>query len=172
MPAIDRDADEFERTDEKLKSWGYACRENSKALGLPTISAMSAISARMQSLDTQRKGARKTKRRRFKIKEKGAHGEPRYQKTAEGEQSPTRGGAPELQLSGEDMTIDKIVSRLPNWAKKCLYRSYMYNQPDRKAAEEMRMRVGEYSQRRRAAVEQVAIRLKQRYVSACSSREL
>ena len=137
----DREVSEFERTERRLLAWGYACRQNTEALGLPTISGMAQIIAHIKAETRKRRGVRRL--------------------TAKGKEKKSF-IRPELELSGDIMTVDMVVSKLPKWAKKCVFRSYLYSQPDRKAAEQLRMPIGEYAQRRRAAVEQVAIRLRQR----------
>ena len=137
---------EFERTEQRLISWGYACRQNSSALGLPTLSGMSGIIARLRAETRLRRGVRRKKGQQL---------------TAKGKESQSF-IRPKLELVGDNFIVDKAISRLPKWAKKCIFRSYMYGQPDRNAAEELRMRIGEYAQRRRAAVEQVAFGLRQR----------
>jgi hypothetical protein len=69
-----------------------------------------------------------------------------------------------LSLDTRIMEVDRLVRGLPNWAQQCVFRRYMYDQEDRPAAKELKMRVGEYTQRRRAAVELIADKLDERYI--------
>ncbi len=151
MTLTDPEADEFERTERRLTAWGYACRQNSTALGLPTLSGMSAAIDAVRAETRKRKGVRRTK------------GEP-VKLTANGKQTRSRVEV-RLVLNGDVASVDKAVSMLPKWAKKPIFRAYMYGQPDRIACDDLRMRKGEYIQRRRAAVELVAIQLGRRYIS-------
>ena len=57
--STDREADIFERTEQRLNEWGYACRENSKSLGLPTISGIARMIDHVRRQDRLEKTARK-----------------------------------------------------------------------------------------------------------------
>ena len=173
----------FERTEQRLIEWGMACRQNSQALGLPSISGMAVMIAHVRAETKRKKAARKNILR--KARKAWKSGDPPIDAklvaeefgyteenlTAKGKEKRSLSEA-SLLICSNDMQIDFIVANLANWAKKCIYRSYMYGQADRFAAEDLRMRGAEYTGRRRAAVEQVAIRLAQRYIRpSCETRD-
>ncbi len=180
----DKDADAFERTEKSLNDWGLACRASSAVLALPTISGIARMIAHVQAetaniekqINRQKKAIRKTLQKARKAWKEGdppidskliaeSLGYTEQSLTAQGKEKKKQTDIlSEMQLDSRSMQVDAIVSRLPNWANTCIVRSYQYGQKDRHAAGELRMRIGEYSQRRRAAVEQVAIKLKQRYI--------
>ncbi len=153
---IDRDADEFERTEDRLIAWGYICWETAKVNGCPGGAGLHSMIAHMQ---------RETRKHRKKRRKKGEDPPPVMACKQ------TRSFiTPQYGIGGDVLAVDKAISRLPNWAQKCIFRTYMYGQPDRIASKEMKMRIGEYSQRRRAAVELVAIALGRSYIGTSLPR--
>ena len=176
-------ADRFEQAESRLQEWGIACRHNSEVFGLPTISTMAATVAHIQAQERLRRGVRKRKLRKKHAQWK--EGDPpldpkevavvkgfaEVDLTASGKQ--TRSGEKKiaLALDSKTMEVDRIVTGLPKWAQKCIRRRYLFGQPDRIAADEMKMRVEEYAGRRRCAVEKVAERLAQRYSAPVSTRK-
>ena len=167
----------IEDTERDLTYWGWACRKNSETLGLPTISGLAQTIAHIRAQTRKQKGVRRNKLRgaRKALKRAGlpidakliaielgfADPEP----TAKGKQKQTF-IEPRLQLNSVAAQIDAIVGDLANWAQMCIRRSYQYGQADRFAAEDLRMPVGEYAQRRRAAIEMVAAKRIERYSAA------
>lgn len=149
MTLTDPEADEFERTEDRLIAWGYICWETAKVNGCPGGAGLHSIIAHMQ---------RETRKHQKKRRKKGEDPAPIM-----GCKQTRSFITPQYGIGGDTLAVDKVISKLPYWAKKCIFRTYMYGQPDRIASKEMKMRVGEYAQRRRAAVEQVAIGLKRRY---------
>lgn len=152
LAARDPIADSYEACEKRLTEWGIACRRTSEALGLPRQSSMESMLKHVQAEDRKRKGVR------------------RRSLTAVGKQ-PKTFKLPTVALEADVLTTDTAVARLPGWAKKVIMRTFLYGQPNRVAADQMRMREGEYSQRRRAAVEKVAMYLSERYISRNAARE-
>jgi len=64
-----------------------------------------------------------------------------------------------LRVSSNDLQVDFVISKLPKWEKECVFRSYMYHQPDRNAAQDLRIPKATYRLRRIAAVEHVSMLL-------------
>lgn len=175
MAARDPIADAYEAAEERLCEWGSACRKSSEALGLPTLSSIASMIEHVRRQERLQKGVRKKKLRK-------KHAELRKQKLPVDakEAAEVRGFVePELTATGKQkasfkptsLTInstvahtDAVIGTLPGWARKVIERSYRYGQPDRIAAGEMHMRPDEYASRRRAAVEQVAAKLAERYI--------
>lgn len=171
---LDLEADIYARTEERLKQWGLACRRNTEALGLPTISNFAETAAHVRAEERRQKQQRKKLLRAARKAWK--EGDPpidaklvaeelgfvEKDKTAKGKAT-RLGEKPDAELNGISASIDKIVALLPGWAEKCILRSYLYGQADRFAALDLRMPTGEYMQRRRAAVLLVAERLNTRY---------
>ena len=182
--SADKDADAFEKAEKRLYEWGAACRQNSTELSLPTTSTIARmivyVQAQTAHIEEQIKLQKQAIRKKLsKVRKVWKEGDPpidtkliaeslgyaAHSLTAQGKEKKAQDAIlSDMQLDSQSMQVDAVVSRLPNWAKKCIDRSYRFGQKDRHAAEELRMRVGEYSQRRRAAVEQFAIKLKQRYI--------
>ena len=173
---------QYQEAEKRLREWGTACRDTAQALGIPTISSLSETIAHIQ----QKTRKEKTDRRRAIRKERDRRnrlslppldakliaemfGFVDQDETAKGKTS--RGGnIPTEILESRLLEIDSIISRLPRWARKCVFRSYMYGQPDRVAAFDMKMHPGDYCQRRKASVHMVATRLDQRYIRRDSGR--
>ncbi len=167
----------IEDTERELTDWGWACRKNSEALGLPSISGLAQTIAHIRAQTRKQKGVRRSKMRAARkalkrdelpidakliaIELGFADSEP----TAKGRQKQTF-IEPRLELNNVAAQIDAIVGGLANWAQTCIRRSYQYGQADRFAANDLRMPIGEYAQRRRAAVEMVAAKRIERYSAA------
>ncbi len=171
----------IEDTERDLTYWGWACRKNSEALGSPTISGLAATIANIRAQTRKQKGVRRKKLRAArKAWEKGNRpidakliaielGFAETEPTAKGKQKQTF-IEPQLQLNNVVAHIDAIVASLASWAQKCIYRSYLYGQADRFAADDLRMPVGDYTHRRRAAIEMVAAKRIERYSAAVEPR--
>ena len=167
----------IEDTERDLKYWGWACRKNSETLGLPSISGLAQTIAHIRVQTRKQKGVRRSKlraaRKALKLGERPidakliaielGYADP--EPTAKGKQKQTF-IEPRLQLNSVAAQIDAIVGDLVNWAQTCIRRSYQSGQADRFAADDLRMPVGEYTRRRRAAVEMVAAKRIERYSAA------
>lgn len=177
----DTDADKWEAAEARLIEWGRCCQRNSEIAGLPTFSFMVEIIEHVRRQEKERRKERKKKIRAL-IRGKRESGEPLDAKeiaelkgyiepdeTAKGKQSKS-GPKPSISLDTRSAEIDYIVKRQPKWAQKVLIRSYLYFQRDDEAANELKMRPGEYAQRRRAAVQKVAEWLETRYIQSHSTR--
>lgn len=75
--------------------------------------------------------------------------------TAKGRQTRSRKPINSQILPNDYMLIDKIVSQSPNYMKKTLHRAYLWGQPDRIAARELRIDRELFTSQREAAVEWV-----------------
>ena len=173
----------IEDTERELRYWGRACRNKSEALGIPTISGLAQCKriAHIRAQTRKQKGVRREKLRaaRKAWKTGDDHIDAKLiaielgyydpEETAKGKQKRTF-IEPCLQLNNVAAQIDAIVSGLANWAQKCIRRSYQYGQADRLAANDLRMPVGDYTHRRRAAIEMVAAKLTERYSAAVEPR--
>lgn len=180
-------ASAFKRTEDELSAWGYQCRILSAKLGLPT-SSNGIVRMIDEIRETERK-RRDVRGRHKKLESvviprpkkcaKCQHITTRPEcprcagdvkavaidlgfaeecLTAEGKASRST-GRPELQLSGSIARVDQVVGALPGWMKSAIHRSYLWQQPDRIAARELKMPRAEFTRRREAAVEYVAERL-------------
>ena len=87
--------------------------------------------------------------------------------TADGKQTVSN-IIPELELGGLEARIDSIVRGLANWMRAAIFRSYLYGQPDRIAARELKITRAEFTSRRRAAVAVVAEKLAEHRAGAYS----
>ena len=171
----------IEDTKRDLTYWGWACRKNSEALGVPTISGLAQTIAHIRAQTKKQKGVRRKKlraaRKAWKTSDQPIDakliaielGFVDPEQTAKGKQKATF-IEPRLQLNNKAAQIDAIVGGLVSWAQKCIYRSYLYGQADRFAANDMRMPVCDYMRRRRAAVEMVAAKVIERYSAAVEPR--
>lgn len=188
MAATDAYASSFKRTEDELNAWGYQCRMLSAKLGLPTSSnGIVRMIDEVREFERKRRDIRKRRRKtgepakiaRVTKCPKCQHITTRAEcprcagdvqavaidlglaeplLTADGKETRTS-GRPELQLGGGIARVDKIVGGLPGWMKSVIHRSYLWQQPDRIAARELKMPRAEYTRRREAAVEYVAERL-------------
>ena len=165
--STDREADIFERTEQRLNEWGYACRENSKSLGLPTISGIARMIDHVRRQDRLEKTARKKALRKSRKAWKAGDpatdsklvaeelGYADKELTARGTQKKSSIGV----VSGLDsrtLKVDATISRLPKWMQATIKRSYQFNQPDRRAAQDLRIPKSVYRLRRIAAVQLLA----------------
>jgi hypothetical protein len=166
----DVDATRFERTEARLFQWGAACKQKGDDLGTRSSSGLRmAISTEQDKYEKQKLARRQQIRNLRRLLEsqnvaidpKLVAEQLRYaeqQLTAMGRQSPNFAGK-HFQLDSRDLVVDKVVSKLPRWARLCIKRSYMDLLSDREAAKLLKMRCGEYAQRKRAAVELVQLKL-------------
>lgn len=171
----DPDAAKWEAAEKRLVEWGRCCQRNAEIAGMPTMSLLVEIIAHVRRQEKDRRKERKKKIREL-VRGKRERDEPVDAKeiaelkgyiepelTAKGKQS--KGGPkPSISLDSRAAEVDYIVSRQPKWVQKVLIRSYRYFQSDEKASAEMDMRQGEYAQRRRRAVQNVADWLEIRYI--------
>lgn len=183
MVAVSRDPDaaQWEAAEEKLKEWGRCYRRTSEVEGMPTISFMVEIMAHVRRQQRDQKKERR-KRIRQLVREKWKNEEPvdaieaaeyyghlEPDPTAQGKQDKS-GPKPAIAVDYQSVQIEYIVRRQPKWAQTVLTRSYLYQQRDEDAANELKMRQGEYAQRRRAAVQKVADWLEINYIRKSDTR--
>ena len=173
----DPDADRFEAAEARLLAWGKSCMDTSGRLGVPGVSSMAQMTehVRRQSREhakAKRKAVRK-KIRELRVENKARvdEGKPAtpidpkliaqelgfadFELTVKGNPT-TKNVAPRALFKTSDLQTEQIIRKLPKWAQKVVFRSYRFRQRDKQAADELRMRPGEYAQRRRAAVEMIA----------------
>ncbi len=174
---VDRSTASFERTEQRLNEWGTSCRENAEALGMPTISGIARMIAHVQAETAhdkeqarlQKKAIRKAVREARKAWKEGDPpidskliaeelGYAEHSLSAQGKET-KRHAVSEVKVGSNDLKVDYIVANLPNWMHKTIVRSYQYGQPDRCAAQDLRVPKMTYRLRRIAAVEYVAERL-------------
>ena len=157
----------FERTERRLNQWGAGCRQNANALGLPTISGIARMIDHVRAQDREEKKVRHQALRKARKAWRAGDGATDAKLVAEqlgyADKDVTAKGKEKriyrelgLRVSSDDLQIDFIVSKLSDWAKKCIFRSYMYGRSDGNAAQDLRIPKGTYRLRRIAAVEQVA----------------
>lgn len=187
MVSTNEYASAFKRTEDELNAWGYQCRMLSAKLGLPTSSnGIVRMIDEVRETERKRRDVRDGRKKgeavvipRPKKCAKCQHittrpecprcagdakavaidlGLANPSLTAEGKASRNT-GRPEIQLSGGIARVDKVVGQLPGWMKSAIHRSYLWQQPDRIAARELKMSRAEFTRRREAAVEYVAERL-------------
>ena len=169
--ARDKEATEFERTEGRLVAWGYHCWENTMALGLPQVSGIAKAMDEIRAQTRMRKGVRKRavqeSRKAWKERKKGPdckevaeqQGNVDQKETALGKQSQSFRTA-KLHINSEVLEVDALVSKLPGWMQKTIIRSYLYGQPDRRAAQDLRMPKSVYKSHRIAAIEEISRRLR------------
>lgn len=157
----------FDRTERRLNEWGAACRENSNALGLPTISGIARMIDHVRAQDLEEKEVRKQALRKSRKAWKEGDDATDSKLVAEelgyAEKDLTAKGKENrvyqelhLQICSNDMQIDFTVAKLNSWMKIAIIRSYCYGQPDRNVAQDLRIPKGTYRLRRIAAVEHLA----------------
>lgn len=161
------DTSTFKRTEQRLKEWGTSCRDNTEALGLPTISGIARMIDHVRAQDREEKTARKQVLR--KARKAWRHGDKDIDAklvaeelgytekdlTAKGKEKSVY-HALSLRICSNDMQVDFTIKKLPKWAQNTIIRSYMYGQPDRIEAQNMRIPKDTYRLRRIAAVEYLA----------------
>ena len=170
MPARDPLADSFENAEKALNEWGDACRRNSEALVMPTLRSIAQMIDHVRRQERLQKGVKKKKLKK-KICEQRKKEEPTdakevaevlgyidFELTAKGKQKNSFKPV-NLELSSIVAKVDHIVSTLPGWMRTTIQRSYLYRQPDRKAAQDLRIPKDTYRLRRISAVEYIAERL-------------
>lgn len=123
-----------------LVLWGRYARRMSDMLGYPRTSCIATIAETVKTAD--RKERRNQK--------------PDSELTAKGRQKISRKPLDQQILPDDYMAIDAIVAKSPNHMQKVLMRAYLWGQPDRIAAREMRIDRERFTERREAAVKWVA----------------
>ena len=157
----------FERAEQRLNEWGASCRENVSSLGLPTISGIARMIDHVRTQDREEKKVRRQALR--KARKAWRHGDTATDSKLVAEElgytekgltanGKGKGGYRELsmQVSSSDLQVDFVISKLPEWERQAVFRSYMYHQPDRNAAQDLRIPKATYRLRRIAAVEHVS----------------
>ncbi len=122
--------------------WGMWARRHTERLGLPSSSSICRMIEQSMVFDRKRK----------------KHN-PEKQLTAWGRQTRVVTALKIGYVEPDIMAVDRIVSRLPNRYKKAIYRRYMYLQPDRIAAKQLRIERETYTGMVEAAVEYIAEKL-------------
>lgn len=157
----------FAYTERRLNEWGFACRENSKALGLPTISGIARMIDHVRAQDRDEKKARhqalRKARKAWRAGDDATDAKLVAEELGYADKDVTAQGKEKriyrelhLRIGSNDMQIDATVAKLPKWMKATIIRSYRYGQPDRNAAQDLRIPKGTYRLRRVAAVEHLA----------------
>jgi hypothetical protein len=143
---------------------------SSEALGLPTVSNFSQVAAHVRRQEREDR-----KRRRDAIKAKiadqhrrketvdckdfaEATGRVELPVTALGKHSRTMHET-RVTFSASAAKVEQVIRSLAGWMQIPIYRTYVYEQPHRIAARELRMDESTYRDRWRAAVKEVARQL-------------
>ena len=127
----------------RLSEWGRGCRGESVRLGLPRISQIQVM---IDYVLREERLARGVKRKRLR------------QTQAVRESKPAQRNKVPM-MSSQVLEVDHIVANLPTWMRTVLIRSYLYGQPDKTAAQDLRMPKWMYRNARLAAEEEVGLRL-------------
>lgn len=122
---------ELDKIDALLAEWGRFSREKSNALGYPTYSSIAAMIEMTKVFDSQRKSTGNT---------------------ANGSQKRSV-RPPETYVPARYMKIDGIVAKAPNKYQQVIRRAYLYGQPDRIAARELKMAREDFTGLRESALE-------------------
>lgn len=121
-----------EQTHHHLEYWGRLARRTADKLGYPRISSFAVVAETVKA-------------------ETVTEGRKKLAVTAAGK--PTRSVRPlDPYTPREFSEVDAAVSRAPKWAQKVIYRAYVYGQPDRIAAKELRVERETYTTCRLEAV--------------------
>jgi hypothetical protein len=131
---------------DRLNEWGKACRGESERLNYPSVSTIQTMIEHVRREDRLARGVR-----RSRLREPSANG--RESKTAR---------KPMPVIGSSILEVDRIVASLPQWMRETLVRRYLWNQPDRIAANCLRLAKSTYRQWAEAAEEAVADRLTDR----------
>lgn len=123
-----------------LAAWGRAARQINDSLGYPRSSCISAMSEALKVFD-------------------GVAKDTGREPTATGKQKKSRKSVDMQVLPENFMKIDKLVAQSPNQMQKVLKRAYLWGQPDRIAARELRIERKLFTEQREAAVTWVMRRL-------------
>ena len=141
MAAVITDDDKVMIVEYRLTEWGRLSRQFKDNLGYPRSSSISDMMDHVKVWTKQRK--------------------PRWGfVTAQGKQK--RVFKPQdidVQTADWFMDIDRQVATLPNWMAKPIKRAYLWGQPDRIAARELRISREEFTSAREKAVMYIAERL-------------
>lgn len=187
--STDAIADAFEYAETRLTEWGAVCGNAGDAVGLPKrsstleriadqrhilefnhhqfkreIKRLSLPSSAMRTKHKTREKPRRMQcpgcRRWFQAQRECSHC-GRDALTADGKPSMTM-KLPSFRLPASVVEVEAIISALPKWMRTVLRHTYLFGEPDRFAADDLKIRPQEYAARRRAAVQRVADLLRHR----------
>lgn len=162
----DPEADLFEATERRLDEWGRFCRSRTQELGIPTISNFAQMSEHVRR---QERDDRKRRREKLKARMAGqrlagvpidckdvaeASGAIEPEPTARGSETRSMHAA-RVVFSAAASRVEAVINALPKWQRTPIYRTYLYGQPHRIAARELRMDESDYQSRWRSAVKEV-----------------
>lgn len=146
-----------------IAKWGMWARRHTERLGLPTSSSICRMVEQAQVFERKQ---RQPKRALAKARKSGdarliaeALGNAEHQLTARGNQTKVVTALKIGYVEPSIMAIDRIVGNLPGKYKKAIYRRYVYLQPDRIAARQLRVPREEYTGWVDAAVDFIAEKL-------------
>jgi hypothetical protein len=153
---------EFKETEKRLNEWGRAARQWAQALGLPTSSGIARMIEHVKVHEQLRRGVKPLKRSKLAKADPNAdavavsreirHSEP---ETIHAKETFSL-RLSKVQWDTAVIQVEDAVKRLDKDEQKTLYRSYRFGQPDRQAAQELRMPKQRYQEIREAAVIRVA----------------
>ncbi len=168
VPATVVRDERLERAEACLEQWGAERQRMTEALGLPRMSTIAVMIERVKVFDKAEGRRHRPKRGRARQCGNCGHvfigdrctgcSTPPPVMTARGTE--TRSFKREaIALSSVVAIVDKLVAELPNGQKQAVTRAYLYGQPDRIAARELRIPRYEFTYRREMALERIAARL-------------
>jgi DNA-directed RNA polymerase specialized sigma24 family protein len=161
--ARDHDTELFKATESRLEEWGRYCRASSQELGLPVISSFAQTAEHVRRREREDRKRRKDDLRRQMREQAAAGGQvdckivaqasghAELENTASGKETRAM-RTPRVVFSSEASTVEQAVRALPKWMQTPIFRTYLYGQPHRIAAGELRMPVDTYRKRWEAAV--------------------
>jgi hypothetical protein len=159
---------EFKETERRLNEWGRAARQYAQALGLPTSSGIARMIEHVKVHEQLRKGVKPLKRSKLVKADPNAdavlvsreirHSEPQHIEAKESFSIRLS----KVQWDAAVIQVEDAVKALDKDSQKAIYRSYRFGQPDRDAAQDLKMPKERYRDWREAAVIRVAERLAER----------
>lgn len=158
----------FRETERRLNEWGRAARQYAQELGFPTSSGIARMIEHVKVHERSQRGVKPLKRSKLVKADKNADAQAVSLEIRHSEK-PIQSGKETMSIRLSKVTwdaavlqVEDAVTRLDKDDQKAIYRSYRFGQPDRQAAQELRMPKERYQDWREAAVIRVAERLAER----------
>lgn len=189
-PEVTLSSDAFKRTEQRLEEWAAERARITSSLRVPVLSSMSVMVDYLRREEEPQRIIRSSAPKK-KIKRKAAEpkyrvrhcrnsecrriyaaavcpncGQPPPELTARGTATIAALDEQPVGFSHTVAQIDGIIDKLRGDQKAAIYRGYMYRQPDRIAARELKMPRERFTWLREAAVIAVAEKLAQRSEAA------
>ncbi len=181
-------SDRFKRTEQRLEEWAAERGRITSLLRVPVLSSMSAMVEYLRREEEPEEVVRssaptKPKRRqrpeyRARVCKNGDCrriyaapkcpdcGQPPPELTARGTATRSATDDRPVGFSSAGAQVDGVIDKLPGNQKAAIFRGYMYRQPDRIAARELRMPRESFTWLRQRAVIAIAEKLAERREAA------